>query len=173
MGGQVVNPQDNESQQEGDFKSRKVEEFLQMYAFLNFIKSLPNPSPKNNQIDWQMNHKFQIPSTKSQISTKLQIPNENQFPKSKIIRHPILQVSIIGTWNLFGIWDLVLGISFYSSRVLKTWPPCGRMISNGIIRERSGAARKPPGLFRRRGQVHRLPGEYRGRLRVCPLPQRK
>ena len=48
MGGQVVNPQDNESQQEGDFESRKVEEFLQMYAFLKFIKSLPNPSPKNN-----------------------------------------------------------------------------------------------------------------------------
>jgi len=48
LGGQVVNPQDNESQQEGDFKSRKVEEFLQMYAFLKFIKSLPNPSPKNN-----------------------------------------------------------------------------------------------------------------------------
>jgi len=56
---------------------------------------------------------------------------------------------------------------------LKSLPPYGRMVSNGIIRELSSAGRKPPGLFRRRGQVHRLHGEYRGRLRVCPLLQRK
>jgi len=48
VGGQVVNAQDREGQQEGDFKPRKVEEFLQMYAFLNFIKSLPNHPPKKN-----------------------------------------------------------------------------------------------------------------------------
>ena len=40
--------------------------------------------------------KFQAPNTKSQINTKFQVPN----PKSLEFDY----------WNLFGAWDLIIGI---------------------------------------------------------------
>ena len=67
MGVQVVNAQDHEGQQEGDFKTRKVQEFLQIHAFLNFVKSLPNPSPKNNRIECGMrNAEFGVRNKKNE-----------------------------------------------------------------------------------------------------------
>jgi len=51
--------------------------------------------------------KFQITSTKSQISTKLQCPNDQN--EEKILKGLLFGALVFGTWDLFVIWDLELG----------------------------------------------------------------
>jgi hypothetical protein len=51
--------------------------------------------------------KHQIPSTNNQIMTETPM---TQIPKIKLI-DALLGHLNIGDWNLFGAWDLVIGIS--------------------------------------------------------------
>jgi hypothetical protein len=75
------------------------------------------------------NTNFQAPNP------KLQIPNKSQFSISKFKTTPVLIVSGIGYWNLFGIWNLVLLLPW-------TDPAPGSRIQEKMFREKTRQSRK-------------------------------
>src|SRR6059036_1434510 len=68
--------------------------------------------------------RFEAPNTKHQRRSKSQTPNTREAPSSKFQARSVGRGLELGTWDFFGVWSLVFGVSipgFLWSLVFGIW----------------------------------------------------
>src|SRR6266567_1025535 len=71
--------------------------------------------------------KLQLPNSKFQRTSKSQAPNTRDAPSSRFQARSAGLEMELGTWDFFGVWSLVFGVSipgFLWSLVLGGWSLC-------------------------------------------------